>query len=235
MIQKLLSIAFYLVGALFLGFVVYLIAPSQAEVDATRVSFALAASFICFAFANIERVSSLGILGMKITLSEAKKVVAEANVALEQLRSIAVVFSEVIVEKLQSEGRFGGSNAQSREEQKQYLISTLKELKVPISEIKKVEVADRQWVKIDYVEDLFWNVPGEVAQNKTWGEWWAVYHKGLDRPDPDECASIMKEYGLNSSDMKEVLKDYRHYMRHGKHRRPEYWFSRYDRRRKTST
>jgi len=167
---------------------------------------------------------------MKITLIEAKKVVADANVALDQLRGIAVVLSEVLVEKLQSEGRFGGGKPEQREEHKQKLLAALKELKVPAAEIKRVEGADQQWVKIDYVEELFHKLPIEVAQNKAWGERWAPYHSIHDRPDPDECQLIMKEFNIDDKDRKDILKDYRYYIRTGNHRRPDQWFRRYRKR-----
>ncbi|TXM67460.1 hypothetical protein FV226_21755 [Methylobacterium sp. WL12] len=229
MIKNIALFILYSFSFLLFIYFIYLIGPFSAELDVKRLTFTIIACVLCFVFANLERVTSLKMFGFAITLAKANKVIQDANETVEQLRAIAIPLSEIMVENLQGQGRFGSGDTRQKEIQKQNILAILRDLKVSKNEIKKISSADRKWVSIDYAALIFSSNPDPV-HNREWEAYWKIYHDTVTRPTASECSAVLKRFQIETPEALEWGIDYRHYEKTGTHRRLDEWLSRYDKR-----
>jgi hypothetical protein len=188
------------------------------------------AAALCFFFGNTERLDSIkaGLTGFEAKTREAETVLNQAKATVASLQKLAVATASFQVYELAGAGRFGESVGKPKDEQKARLLERLRGI-VTDDQLAEVDGADRKFVIIDYVLLLLqpfavWHAgPADPAKDE-------AYRHAVQREPPltpDECRSLLNEFGLRDDKADELLKDYQYYLDTGKQRRPEVWHNRY--------
>jgi hypothetical protein len=163
-------------------------------------------------------------------MREAKEVVNEAKTALDGLRTLGAITGKALIKLTTSEGRWGGRPVADRDAERAYLVASLRSLGLSEEELADVDAGDRPWVIIDYVHGIFdgWGRGRQATeeQQDAYKQWERTWNTGLERQTPEECGRMMDVLQINNPERRELLEDYRHYVKTGKHRRPDVWAKR---------
>jgi hypothetical protein len=78
------------------------------------------------------------------------RVIDEARVALKEFHVLAEMTGSLLVEMMAGNGRFGGSLPDVGDQRRSRVIETLAAIGLSGDAIRRVEIADAHWVKVDY-------------------------------------------------------------------------------------
>ncbi len=185
---------------------------------------ALLAAFLCFFIIKIDKFEyvAANLYGFEARTRKADELVKEAKASLESLRDLAAMAGGFQVENLAAEGRIGGrGTAAQNETQKEQILKQLRALGLSESKLKEVALADQKWVSIDYAFGILGklNNPDDPLQRADYD---LVFASG-NPPLPRDCEMILNKFQINDEWTRNLLEDYKYYVRLGHHRRPEVW------------
>lgn len=187
-------------------------------------------TFCLFAFAIgwPEMVESISFLGSSMKLRAVKS-------AINELKILAKVQSEVTLELIQAKNRF--SSFFGDYEQKMYdsIENMLTKFGFKSEEIKKIQLGWHNWVEHDYISNLITNSIDhhEIPEDKR--KKWELARKDIQEKikninsihiQPDELRSIFKELGGYKENVKTIIDDLEYYKKNKKHRDLEQWKNR---------
>lgn len=204
--------------------------------EAAATALGLTAGLVLLLASSIERFEVLKGLGMEARIRELKQTVSDANATLVQLRELATSLCHASISDLMASNFMGSMSLKRKVELHDDLIGTLKKLGADSAQVAQ---ADQNWRKGMGV--LYHNivhhhlarrkqrnhvnsdVPPEAkaaaedfAKLLAFEEWRA--------PSPDTMETFIESRGQMSTVLQEWIDDYRHYLEHGKIRRPELFF-----------
>lgn len=213
-------LAALLLAAIFRG----LIAEPQwgaAQLTAAIVAAGLAALIGNFQHLKRFKASATGIE------AETREVITQAKTTLRELHELAAAFGSLLVDIIIGAGRWAGpGTAADQDAQKARVIEALRTSGVPSERIAEIEGADRRWVIIDYVNGILNRKTHSRLRPEQLPEWEAfikTFSGGFDRPAPDKIQEFLERLGLLDARTRELIQDYRYYLEHGRHRRPDEW------------
>ncbi|BCH26113.1 hypothetical protein MesoLjLb_58980 [Mesorhizobium sp. L-8-3] len=128
---------------------------------------------------------------------------------------------------MQAQGRLGGTSLENQNEMRNRVIAALKNLGVAKEKILDVVAVEYPYIDFDYsqyvTKPLNRKLQGEDRQK--WIEFFSAdKRKGIGyEPKPDELEQFLKSANLLDAETKERLEDYRYFLKHREHRRPEQW------------
>jgi hypothetical protein len=118
-------------------------------------------SLFTFLFGWPERIESISFLGNNIKLREmenatreAKSITNDAKYTINELKQLAAISSSVILESIQSSGRWGGYTEEKRLESFNTIHKMLKSFGFTCQEIETIESPWHNWNEIDYINGI---------------------------------------------------------------------------------
>ena len=193
--------------------------------------FLFAALFLVFG--NLDRVEEfrIGKEGLATKTRELTETIKEAKSTINELQLLAVLLAKTTLSSVQMAGRMGGFQDDKKEAIKNETIDVLRKIGVSEDQIAEALSDWYPYVEFDYASSILGgsyilqDVPPEhrAAQEKL------IKRVGIaGRPTPDQIAEFFKNAGILTEQRKELIEDYRHYVQHREHRRPDVWKNRAD-------
>jgi hypothetical protein len=191
--------------------------------DWKRAFLALIGAGICAFFSDADDLASFKLSATGFE-THAKTVVAEAELATNDIRKVAVAAAEATV-SIDGRANFGVDGtlmppAAVRDERKKQILSVLRSLKVSNDDIGLVEAADRQGVMETY-ETAIWQRADKLVKTPT-----EILNMSSGRVDPEKVDAFMKSNNFKDQVLADLNEDYREYIKTGKQRRPDFWAAR---------
>lgn len=209
------SSAALIAGAFAIGFGV------AGSVAAMGWTAGLAAAFLFVA--NIDRIAefSLGPGGFRTTTRQLN----EVRVALSDLQQLSAVMVRAILATAESAGRAGGVPEHKKDELTEGLVAVLKRIQLPKDLLDQIFTDVRDFIVFDYAHYILGGVIIPNRQDpQVQADWREVRGKGLMKiATPDEIEAFLKKYGMLHEERRELLEDYRYFLKHQTHRRPDVW------------
>jgi hypothetical protein len=182
----------------------------------------LAAAFVCVALGNLDRFKSF-------KAGPVEAVLRDAQVAVQESRDLTLTVSKMLLALVKRTGRFGSfSPAQEREFQESVERILIR---VEATEAERKE-AFKDWelfTKIDFVFGILGGhtIPDFKADAQVGTrEWKALRDRtgnDLAPPSPDELGDFLQRHKFMDEERRELIEDYRYFLKNSKHRRPEVW------------
>lgn len=179
-------------------------------------------ALICVVVANLDRFKSFKAGGVEAVLRD-------AQVAVQESRDLTLTVSKMLLSLVKRTGRFGGFLPEQEREFQESVERILTRMEATDAERKE---AFKDWdlfTKVDFVFGILgghtipkFKADAEAGQR----EWSALRERTGDQlnpPGPDELEDFLRRYGFLDAERQELIEDYRHFLRHGKHRRLEVW------------
>lgn len=184
-------------------------------------TFAAFAALFLF-IANLDSFVKLKVSPQGIE-AEMRKAIDEAHATLDQVRELAKITTAMSISATQRIGRLGSSySAEEMNAVKDKHYSLLKKFGVSEDEMESAvreHLNDMHLLmQRKYVHALKSDFAGPVNQIKHLN---AGVNNLSTFASPDEIELVLNDADLLTEERKELLKDYRHYLEHKKHRRPK--------------
>lgn len=184
-------------------------------------------SIAFFLIGNLDRFDTLkaGPGGFEAKIKEELK---ETRDRIEELKELAVLFGSTTIANIAYLGRWDGFS----DEQEEQMISDIVRYfdKIGISNEKKEESLRPRYQTTEFDYSLLCTggnkVPGDLPEGMS-KDWEALREGGIAKiAKPDEIEEFFKASGILTDQRKELLEDYRYYLEHREHKRPEIWAQR---------
>ncbi|MEP9373540.1 hypothetical protein [Mesorhizobium sp. KR1-2] len=212
---------FYLFSAVFLIIFAYLVISGR---DGQVIT--LVAAFVCLLASRFNDVVKFKLSGSGLE-GEMREILQEARATVSQLHFLAEEFSKNILWSMQSHGRWGGTSPENQNNMRGNVISTLRNLGVREEKISEVVSVEYPYIDFDYATYVTRSLGGNLQdeERQKWNDFFSAdKRKGIGyEPKPDELEVFLKSVNLLEADTRERLEDYRYFLKHRKHRRPDQW------------
>lgn len=183
-------------------------------------------AFIVLLFINyLDKISEIQASASGIVI-KAREVISDAQVTIKELRNLAKSLIKTVLSFLL---RSWGYSTVHVEESKDFLLKSLDQL--GISKTEQEELLDSEWNKhiiAKYVAGILGGVdktPMTFSVEERM-EWKDLERYKLDNPlTPDEIQGYLIKWGALSPDRKELIDDYRFFIKYKKHRRIDVWYN----------
>lgn len=185
-------------------------------------SFSVA--FVCVALANLDRFKSFKAGGVEAVLRD-------AQVAVHESRELTLTASKMLLSLVKRTGRLGGFQPTEEREFQESVERILSRVDATDTERKEAFKGWDLFTKVDFVFGILgghtvptFKASADAAAGQQ--EWKALRRRTgdqLDPPGPDELEDFLRRYDFLDEERKELIDDYRYYLRHGKHRRLDVW------------
>jgi hypothetical protein len=216
-----IKILLNLFGFAFFSLLVYLLYQRAARV----AIIAFLAATVSFYFGNLDRIEFLRASAAGFE-SKTREVINEAENTIALLRKLAVLTASLQVKMLAAEGRLQGpASLLQKDEQKDRLLQELKKIGLKDDELAEVAAADSPWIKWDYVVAILQPI-NSTTNCDLIRSYDGAYMRFTNPLSPDETEEILGKFQLDNAESRALIEDYRYYLKHGKHRRPEVWRTR---------
>lgn len=162
--------------------------------------------------------------------AEMKSVLKDAEVTIKQLHLLVEEFSKVTLESIQAEGRYGGGTTMQKKDAKRAaIILTLEKLGVSSERIAQIIAVEHPYIRFDYYGYIFRNFGRDFPSDKRvkLNEFSAKYNQGIGHePSPQVIEDFLKSIDELKGEPAEWLEDYKYFLKHEEHRRPDKWAGR---------
>lgn len=195
---------------------------------ATEMGIIVAAGAICLSFLNIDKIERFKGAGFE---AEMKKVVAEANATIEQLREVAATSAKAILTDLMAGNFFDGTTLEKRLELHDQIINSLKGIGASESQIISSDEMWRKGIGVIFHRGIRAAIEGrenphlvnakadkhvldaskEFQDLLVFSEWCA--------PTSDEMRKFIADKKVINPLVDELLQDYSHFEQNGTFRR----------------
>jgi hypothetical protein len=192
--------------------------------DVMIVSALLAALLIIAG--NADRIARIkaGTTGFE---AETRALIDKAIATIDQLRTVAKIAVQANLSLVMRSGRWGGFTHDEKERIRMASVAALDSLDVPKEEREEMF---REWHMVnrfDYVHNLLGGntIPVEIQEKPDLqSEWKRLRNGGFEaNPASEVVEKFLRRAGMLGPERVELLEDYRHYERHGEHRRADAW------------
>jgi hypothetical protein len=127
----------------------------------------------------------------------------------------------------------GGFSFDEKERVRDVSQKALDSLGVPKKEQEDIFSEWHSVNRFDYANILLgrYKIPKEIfGNNELTAEWKKLRESGFaGNPSSSVVEAFLIKAGMMNDELRELLEDYRHYEKHGQHRRPEEWKKLHDR------
>ncbi|SAL19418.1 hypothetical protein AWB71_00937 [Caballeronia peredens] len=175
--------------------------------------------------ANVERIDRLKASTSGIEF-EARRAVEEARATVTEMQLLAKHLAKISLSFVKRSARIGGFPPAEEEQIRERTLQLLRSAHVPESEFPDVLEEWHKWVLNDYVFGILGNsmVPEGLSEPAI-GQWKELRRRAFNenRPTPDELREWLERNGYLDQDRIGYIEDYRYYLDHKNHRRPEIW------------
>lgn len=159
---------------------------------------------------------------------EWRRKIQKVEVALADVQALTASLARAVIVAAEGGPRWGGIPDRLKSEVIADVISVLETIRLP-EEMKRKTLADlHRYVAFDYMHYILGgNRNIDTNSPECRKEWQALRGGGIDRiACPDELEQFLQKWNLLSPERSELIEDYRHYLKHEKHRRPDSWSQR---------
>jgi hypothetical protein len=229
--MKILAIVFCTLSVVFFLAIAYL-AVFVKDMSTSSGGILFISAAFCALIGNLDKIESFqaSISGFNAKMREADRVVDEAKSVLTELHKFAEMASTMLINMLSGEGRLGGRVPNEIEEDRKRILESLKSIGLDDEVIKKVSIADRQWVACDYsigiMRVLKKSAICSPEQRQVGANILELWNSEDYRPTPNDFLETIKQHGITDPEVLELVRDYKYYMENGEHRRPSVWMNR---------
>ncbi len=185
------------------------------------------AGLVLLLFANLDKLKlfRLSAKGIEAETREVKQVVEQARVTLAQVQLLSVVVARVVLLLVQQTGRLGGIPDEDAERIRSEVLATLDKLHLPRDVQDAIQADWHRLIIGDYCLHILGSpeLPRGISPEQT-EEWKAIRRRGHTATvPPEEVENWLRSAGKLTPFRVALLEDYRYYLQHRKHRRPEVW------------
>jgi hypothetical protein len=208
-------------AALLAGAMVYL-AFQQKRTSAFIV---LMAAAVAACFGSLDQI-----LGIKAALGSLEITMRDAKNDVEQLKQMAALLGQSIIDGDRYAGALGGMPARIRDGHRASVLQILKSANVDQSIIDRINEQNYEHDVSDYA----WEIDRVVAwvlknDNKTMGAWNQAFLDAFVKtsvPTPTALRQLFQQFAISDAFALELLKDYEYFTAHREQRRPDVWADR---------
>lgn len=148
----------------------------------------------------------------------------ETEIKISQLRQVVAVIGQMCFENMQRAMRFGGYSEEEKKDYSQQILTVMQKSGMNQDQIESIlDESWHFWVRIDHVFHILGNqilkfTPEQMTE-------WNRLRSDLKSktPTPDELERFLKDTNTLSDLRKELLEDYRFYIKYKKHRDFKRW------------
>jgi hypothetical protein len=181
---------------------------------------------------NPDRIASLKFLGFETQTRELTKTIDDAKEAIGQIRQLAVVTAEALIDLRENSNAllvngFARDEYREQDEFKANIIEVLKRLQLPQEQLAAVTQSDKNVVLNFYARAAYRFGRNELPQGK-WNDIDKAYSELLakQRITPDQCQKLLDSFHIDAGKFSDYMDDFRYYVKTGEQRRPEEWANR---------
>lgn len=174
--------------------------------------------------ANLDRLSEFKASAGGIE-ARTREVVHRAESAIAELQMLALHTAEVSLSLAMRQGRWDGFSDNELDRLKTSVLSNLENLGIPDSRRKAVLADWNRVVEFDYAHYVLGGSHLPMgARAEIVAEWHALREGGFESvASPERIEAFLRSTDLLTPDRTEYLEDYRYFIAHHEHRRPEVW------------
>ncbi len=213
-----ISFIFMLLGVALFGYL-----DKAAAATATIVAGSMG-----MAFANIDKIERFKAAGFEARM---RKAVEEAYATTNSVKSLAYVMARSVSDILAVEDRYAGIGRVQKLNVKKKIDDILTELGIKNADIKEASRIFDAYLAFDHVQKIkvLITKDSEISDEiKAKADALARFSKTPYRVEPysaspQEIARFVREHGINSTEIKDAIADYEHFVRNYEFRRPEHW------------
>lgn len=199
-----------------------------------EMGIAAVAALVVMLLSKMDRVQLFEAGSVKLQLREAKRVVKEAQVSIQNVRSLAGGLSAITLEMLSIQGRWGSIPMPKRLEMKESIDAILDELGVErdgeLWQASERFLARLEWDHLNKIRGAATTAcealhPRQSEEYKTLGAVLksALQYKRVKRIESVKLHALLKEQGVASEEVVALIDDFEHFKKARKFRRPELW------------
>jgi hypothetical protein len=178
-------------------------------------------------FSNLRYIAK-GTISVKGIELETRQLLDETRATITELRDLAALVASVALSLVKRSGRLGGYEDAEQDKIRAEVLALLAKLKVDQSKIDQAQADWHTFVKFDYVHDILGGsrllpdlTPAQHEQVRK------LKGRGLvDIAPPDQLEAFFSAIDRLDDWRKELIEDYRYYIKNNTHRRPEIWSDR---------
>lgn len=192
--------------------------------------WAFIAGIASLLFANLDRFKRFKVDKSGVE-AETREVVREARSTIKELQNLSKIMASITLGLIKRAGRYGGGYSYDEKESvKESVLNVLQQIGVSDEECERI-VTESKWhkyVEFDYVHHILGGnrIPGFLPGDKL-AERKNLKERGLHNlPTPEELTKFFEQCELLSAEVKELIEDYRHYIKFRRQRRPDIWNNR---------
>jgi hypothetical protein len=221
---------------LFAGIALFLVAGIGVFWE-QRAALASIPAILLVMSANLDRIESFKASFPSSTIEaktrELTQTVDEAKNIIEQLRSLAVITAESLIDLRVNSNALLSSSGDEFGEQDAFKAKVLKALKgmgLPQDKLKEVANSDRS-VILKFYAYASYRFGRNTLQQSRWQEFDNAYQSVTNAQStkslsPDQCQELLDEFHIDTAKFAEYMEDFRYYVRTGEQRRPKVWAER---------
>jgi hypothetical protein len=175
-------------------------------------------------FGNLDRLQSIKLWGLE---AHTRAVIREAEDATAALRKLATDLGANMIYFNASQGRLAGpGDAVRRDKIRANIIDSVRQVGVCEEQLCRVETADKEFVKIDYIIGILRSLSDDENVKAQVEAIHRRREESGDEPDIKELQDLLRELAEPNPGAVELLDDLDYFMRHSQHRRPAVWANR---------
>ncbi len=184
------------------------------------------ASAVLLIMANLDQIAEFKASGAGIE-AKTREVLARAQNTLNELQLLSKIVASISLSLVKRSGRLGGYSEDEQDQIKSSVLTVLKNIGIPEKELSDVLIDWNKFTEFDYAYGILGsNVPSDLPQKEV-EEWNNLRADGLDHiPSPEAIEKFLQKVNKLTPERQELLADYRHYIEHHEHRRPDVWLKR---------
>ncbi len=214
-------------ACIFFAIVIYGLLSTKASKTAS-VSAVILAMF-CAVLGNPDRIASLKFLGFETQTRELTKTIDDAKEAIRQIRQLAVVTAEALIDLRENSHALlaeapGLDEYREQDEFKANVIEMLRKMGLPQEQLAAVTQSDRTVVMNLYAYAAYRFGRNVLPQSK-WTEIDNAYYTlaAKQPPTPDQCQALLDSFHIDTTKFADYMDDFRYYAKTSEQRRPEVW------------
>lgn len=215
---------------IFFATIIYQLLSSKSS-KSTSVSAVILAMF-CAVLGNPDRIASLKFFGFETQTRELTKTIDDAKEAIRQIRELAVVTAEALIDLRENSNALllSGSGRDEYREQDEFkanVIGVLKKMQLPPEQLAAVTQSDKNVVMNFYANAVYQFGRNDLPQSK-WNDIDKAYSILLEKQPltPDQCQKLLASFHIDTAKFSDYMDDFRYYVKTGEQRRPEVWANR---------
>ena len=197
----------------------------------SRINAVLIVGFLAFIFImfinNLDRISEIKANGKGFE-AKTREVIEEAKITIKEMQNMVKLISTTELSLVMRTGRWGGYSDEEKEILKDNVLDILTQLNISKEEQEIVLVEWHKWIIFDYVNYILGGptIPSGVSKYVI-NQWKQLRRRGInDKPTPDELTAFLQSSNCLTDKRKDLIEDYKYFIKYKKHRRPDEWHNR---------